>query len=168
VEPLYESKSDWWIIVMLVRRLAEKARARGIISFTDPDTGEVIPLGSLDAYETATGRIQFYIDHDWYLKLGEAFACHKEPIKAGGDYPIQLLGGHSRWSINSVWADDALLLQLQRGEPLLWLSPQDAQARGIRDGDRVEAFNDVGSFQAQVKSRILCRGPQEVSCPYTS
>jgi DMSO reductase family type II enzyme molybdopterin subunit len=223
VEPLYESKSDWWIIVMLVRRLAEKARARGIISFTDPDTGEVIPLGSLDEaltgaglyteddedaitrdaylsstnlemvdweeverrghvrftepglltalagdlapgepivpltrhvrdkvpYETATGRIQFYIDHDWYLELGEAFACHKEPIKAGGDYPIQLLGGHSRWSINSVWADDALLLQLQRGEPLLWLSPQDAQARGIRDGDRVEAFNDVGSFQAQ-------------------
>ena len=39
------------------------------------------------------------------------------------------------------------MLQLQRGEPVVWIGIADAAARGIRDGDRVRMHNDVGSCE---------------------
>ncbi|MBI4529362.1 MAG: molybdopterin-dependent oxidoreductase [Deltaproteobacteria bacterium] len=100
-------------------------------------------------YPTLTRRIQFYIDHDWYLELGEHLPTHKDCPKAGGDYPLQVTGGHARWSIHSDWIDDSIILALQRGEPLIYLSANDARAREVRDGDFVEVHNDVGDFAAR-------------------
>lgn len=113
----------------------------------DPIVGNTWHVEKKQPWPTVTGRMHFYLDHDWYLELGEAFPWHKESIKAGGDYPLQVLGGHARWSIHSMWADSPLMLRLQRGEPLMFLSVKDAAERGIHDGDRVEAFNDVGRFE---------------------
>lgn len=235
-EPLYESKSDYWIGHMLLRKLAERAREREVGTLRDPATGASFRLDQIDAaltlngqfneddeeanardqyensanieqqpwedvkrqgwvnftrpgfvlpfsadfagdtlapgepcvpltrhtrdkepYNTATGRIQTYIDHDWYLELGETFACHKEPPTAGGDYPIMLGGGHSRWSIHTLWSEDALMLQLQRGEPVVIVNDADAAARDISDGDLVEVHNDVGSFE--LKAVVAARVP---------
>jgi nitrate reductase alpha subunit len=50
----------------------------------------------------AHGRQQFLIDHPWYVEAGEALPVHKEPPKAGGDFPIRLTGGHTRWSIHAL------------------------------------------------------------------
>jgi len=225
-EPLYESKSDYGIGVLLLCKIAELARERGISMVKDPVTGREFQVDNLDdkitsggkytehdteavaaaAYNNATnieladweaakkqgwsaftglgssgtslefagevevgepwipltlhtdkkepwttrtGRIQFYIDHDWFIELGEDFAIHKDSIKAGGDYPIQLTGGHARHSIHSTWSDNAILLQLQRGEPLMWMNNKDAADRGIEDGDQVQVSNDVGDFEIQ-------------------
>ena len=62
-----------------------------------------------------------------------------------------LTAGHTRWSIHAQWRDEKLLLQLQRGEPVVYLNPRDAGARGVRDGDRVIVRNDVSSFVAMAK-----------------
>jgi DMSO reductase family type II enzyme molybdopterin subunit len=102
-------------------------------------------------WPTLTGRQQFYIDHEWYLAAGEELPTHKEPPKAGGDYPLRLTGGHTRWSIHSIWRDEPRLLRLQRGEPTLYLGSADAAARGIRDNDRVRVFNDVGACELLAK-----------------
>ncbi len=103
------------------------------------------------SYPTLTGRQQFYIDHPWFLKLDEALPTHKEPPHAGGNYPLTLTGGHTRWSIHAVWRDHALLLRLQRGEPVLFLNPDDATLRGVEEHDVVKVWNDLGSFQARCK-----------------
>ncbi len=66
-------------------------------------------------------------------------------------YREQAAGASTRWSIHSAWRDDVLMLQQQRGQPLMYMAPQDAEARGIRDGDRARAFNDLGAFIAMVK-----------------
>lgn len=102
-------------------------------------------------WPTLSGRVQFYIDHPWYLELGEEFPTFKEPPKAGGDYPLMLSSGHPRWSIHSLNQTDPLMLRLQRGEPCLYMSVEDARSRGIGDWDRVEVFNDVGRFRVRVK-----------------
>jgi DMSO reductase family type II enzyme molybdopterin subunit len=104
-----------------------------------------------EAWPTLSGRQQFLIDHPWYEELGEVIPIHKEPPKAGGDYPLRLTGGHTRWSIHATWRDSALMLALQRGEPAVWISSPDAAERNIGDGDRVRVFNDVGSFEAVAK-----------------
>ncbi|MBI2890837.1 MAG: molybdopterin-dependent oxidoreductase [Nitrospirae bacterium] len=103
-------------------------------------------------YPTATRRIQFYQDHPLYLEHGEALPVHKEPPKAGGDrYPLMLGGGHTRWSIHAAWRDNALMLRLQRGGPIAYVSLADARARGIRDGDEIEVFNDLNRFRIHAK-----------------
>ena len=47
--------------------------------------------------------------------------------------------------------DPDKLLQLQRGEPVAFVSPVDAEKRGIVDGERVRFYNDVGEMEIQVK-----------------
>ena len=101
-----------------------------------------------EAWPTFSGRQQFLIDHPWYEEVGESLPVFKEPPRAGGDFPIRLTGGHTRWSIHGAWRDSALMLQLQRGEPAVFVSAADARARGIADGDRVRVRNDNGAFEA--------------------
>ena len=100
-------------------------------------------------YPTLTRRIQFYLDHELFCELGEHLPVHKDPPKAGGDYPLTITSGHARWSIHSMWSDDAMLLQLQRGEPAMFMSTLDASARGVQDGEQVEVLNDIASFHIQ-------------------
>jgi DMSO reductase family type II enzyme molybdopterin subunit len=143
----------------------EEFKERGIAAYTsvgsgvrclgnacDIDIGEpVVPLtwhtAKKEPYPTLTRRLQFYIDHDWYKELGEHLPTHKDCPMAGGNYPLQLTGGHARWSVHSDWVDDAVMLAMQRGEPIVQLSPQDAAERNVRTGDSVVVYNDVGDCQ---------------------
>ena len=115
-----------------------------------------------DPWSTLTGRIQFYVDHDWYLEFGEQLPVHKDAPKAGGDFPITLTSGHARWSIHATWSGDPTMLRLQRGEPSLWISAQDALERGIEDNDKVEVFNAIGSFITRARPAPCVRPGQAV------
>ena len=98
-------------------------------------------------WKTLTGRQQFYLDHDWYLAEGEALPVHKEPLKNDG-YELRLTMGHARHGIHSWARDDSLLLSLQRGEPDVYVNPEDAAERGVKDGDMIRIYNDFGDFEA--------------------
>ena len=102
-------------------------------------------------WPTLTGRQQFLIDHPWYVEVGEALPVHKEPPPAGGNYPLRLTGGHTRWSIHAIWRDQRHMLRLQRGEPVMYMNIDDARRRNIGDHDQVRVFNDVGSFVIRAK-----------------
>lgn len=103
-------------------------------------------------WRTLTGRQQFYIDHDWYLKLGEQLPAHKEP-QENPSYPLYWNTPHGRWSIHSTWRDNRYMLRLQRGVPIVYIHPDDAANRNIRDNDWVKIFNQEGS--AVVRAKIL-------------
>ena len=127
---------------------------RSIGNACDLEVGEpLVPLTwhtqKKEPYPTLTRRLQFYIDHEWYLELDEHLPTHKDCPTAGGDYPLQVTGGHARWSIHSDWIDDSVILNLQRGEPVAFVSARDAESRGLRDGEFVELYNDVGNFRIQ-------------------
>ncbi len=115
-----------------------------------------------EPYPTLTRRIQFYIDHPFYLELNEALPVHKDPLKAGGDYPLILGGAHTRWSIHAAWRDDAHMLQLQRGRPVMYMNDADADARRIADGDLVEVYNDIDSFRIHAKISSALRPGQVI------
>jgi DMSO reductase family type II enzyme molybdopterin subunit len=137
-----------------IRGLGPQGATAGIYSDYD-ENAPVVPLRDFvekkQPYPTLTGRQQFYVDHRWFLELGEALPTHKPPPAAGGDYPLVLTGGHTRWSIHAQWRDDWLLLRLQRGEPVVYLNRRDCDARGIGDHDRVRVRNDLGAFIARAK-----------------
>ncbi|RMF20355.1 MAG: hypothetical protein D6760_11765, partial [Deltaproteobacteria bacterium] len=103
------------------------------------------------AWPTLTGRQQFYIDHPWFLEADEALPRYKPLPAAGGSGPILLTGGHNRWSIHAIWRAHPDLLRLQRGEPVMWMAPEDARRRRLADGDHVRVHNERGAFRVQVK-----------------
>jgi DMSO reductase family type II enzyme molybdopterin subunit len=116
-----------------------------------------------DPWPTLTGRQQFYIDHEWFLEVGEQLTVHKEPLPAGGPYPLRLTGGHNRWSQHAIFRANPQLLRLQRGSPECFISKADAQARGIADHDQVRVFNDIGEFILRAKVSPAVQ-PGEVIC----
>ncbi|MBI4515322.1 MAG: molybdopterin-dependent oxidoreductase [Deltaproteobacteria bacterium] len=113
-------------------------------------------------WPTLTRRMQFYIDHDWYFELGEELPVHKDNPPIGGDYPLQMTGGHTRWSIHAAWRDSAPMLRLQRGGPVMYMSPTDAEARHIADGESVRVRNDIGDFEIRAKVSPAVRPGQVI------
>jgi DMSO reductase family type II enzyme molybdopterin subunit len=107
-------------------------------------------------YETLTGRQQYYIDHEWFLKFDEALPVYHAPLKLK-DFPLQMTMGHARHGIHSMWRDDSFLVSLQRGEPDIYVNPDDAKQRGVKDGDLIEVFNTSGKFicQAHTSAAIM-------------
>jgi complex iron-sulfur molybdoenzyme family reductase subunit alpha len=96
-------------------------------------------------WPTLVGRQQFYIDHDWFLRLGEALPSHQAPIPEDDTrYPLYWNTPHGRWSIHSTWRDNRYMLRLQRGVPIVYIHPEDARQRGIEDGDWVRIRNQIG------------------------
>jgi anaerobic selenocysteine-containing dehydrogenase len=118
-------------------------------------------------YPTYNRRITFYIDHDWFLEAGEGFPVHKDNPKMGGDYPLRMTSGHQRWSIHSIWITDDVLARTHQGRPFMFMNTEDAQKRGIEDGDLVRVYNDFDDFTVHVKLTSATRsekssGPGQV------
>ncbi len=108
-------------------------------------------------WPTYTGRVQFYIDHPWFIEAGEALPVHKASPKAGGDYPFQMVSCHCRWSVHTTWRDIPLLLRLQRGEPVMYVNVDEAKKLGIPDGDFAELYNDLGTVYMRIKHTTMVR-----------
>ena len=102
-------------------------------------------------WRTLVGRQQFYIDHPWFLDLGEELPVSKEPVT--DPYPLYWNTPHGRWSIHSTWRDNRYMLRLQRGMPIAYLNPLDAAARGIADNDWIRIYNHIGF--CVVRAKIL-------------
>jgi DMSO reductase family type II enzyme molybdopterin subunit len=111
-------------------------------------------------YPTLTRRIQFYIDHEWFLEADEALPRHKDNPQMGGAGPLRMLSGHLRWSIHSTWVANKLMLYTHRGEPFLLMNPEDAASRGVADGDEVRVHNDFDEFRVRAKTAPSMRPGQ--------
>ncbi len=223
VEPVGDSKSDWAFHCLILKKIQERAIARGVSTYTDRHGGErrldecyddftfqgrftednpqdllqemleittnlngigweelkekgferftgvgtgVVHIGNAGdikpdetlvanswyvekkmPWPTLTRRLQFYIDHPFYQEMGVVLPTHKDNPPIGGNHPLQMTSGHNRWSIHAMYRDHKPLLRLQRGEPVIFTSADDAEERGVSDGDKVRVFNDLGDFE---------------------
>ncbi len=113
-------------------------------------------------WPTLTRRIQFYIDHPLYMELGEELPVHKEPPKSGGDFPLVMTGGHNRHSIHGFFRTNPITLNLERGEPVVFMADSDANERAIEDHDLVRVYNDIGEFRVRAKVSPTVRPGQVI------
>ena len=113
-------------------------------------------------WRTLTGRQQFYLDHPWMIAFGEGLTSYRPPVdlktvnemidrKPNGHKEISLnfITPHQKWGIHSTYTDNLLMLTLNRGGPVIWLSEDDAKSAGIADNDCVELFNSNGAIAAR-------------------
>jgi nitrate reductase alpha subunit len=108
-------------------------------------------------WRTLTGRMHFYLDHDWMRDVGEGLPQYRPPLDMhrlfgdpvlGADgsrtITVRYLTPHNKWSIHSEYQDNLFMLSLSRGGTLVWMSPADAGSIGAADNDWVECVNGNG------------------------
>uniref|UniRef100_UPI00286A9100 molybdopterin dinucleotide binding domain-containing protein n=1 Tax=Roseateles sp. TaxID=1971397 RepID=UPI00286A9100 len=113
-------------------------------------------------WRTLTGRQQFYQDHAWMQAFGEGFCSYRPPVdlktlvevqglKPNGNQEIALnfITPHQKWGIHSTYSDNIMMLTLNRGGSVIWISEDDAKSAGIVDNDWVELFNSNGAIAAR-------------------
>jgi DMSO reductase family type II enzyme molybdopterin subunit len=103
-----------------------------------------------ERFETLTGRLTFYVDHPMWIAAGANVPTAKEPIRPRR-LPFLLMTPHARWSIHSTYKTSPILQRLQRGKPYVMINPKVAAARGIKDGDDVRMFNELGQVVLMAK-----------------
>ncbi|PTW62832.1 respiratory nitrate reductase alpha subunit apoprotein [Breoghania corrubedonensis] len=113
-------------------------------------------------WRTLTGRQQLYQDHLWMRAFGEGFCVYRPPIDTKSVNPalrakadgaphlvLNFITPHQKWGIHSTYTDNLLMLTLNRGGPVVWLSETDAAKAGIADNDWVEVYNANGALVAR-------------------
>ncbi|GGG77569.1 nitrate reductase subunit alpha [Corynebacterium pelargi] len=128
----------------------------------------------LKPFHTLSGRMHYYLDHDWFIDYGEALPMYRPPLdhlhvhgetapgellqnNAGDpEVTVRYLTTHNKWSIHSQYYDNLHVLSISRGGQVIWMSQKDADKLGVRDNDWVEAYNRNGvvSARAIVSYRI--------------
>lgn len=102
-----------------------------------------------------SGRIEFYKDEDTFLKMGEALPVHKPPFeeseyalnpKTKEKYTFAYITRNAIYRVHSTHSNNVWMNELQDGKPRIWISPQDAAEKGIKEGDQVEVYNDRGKL----------------------
>ncbi|MBW2123911.1 MAG: molybdopterin-dependent oxidoreductase, partial [Deltaproteobacteria bacterium] len=105
------------------------------------------------------GRLYDNLPSDWGDLTPSA--VYRSPVRGMDDplvkrYPLMLVCPHCRYLVHYLFWDHPWL----RGhlyQHRIWISPADAKARGVKDGDLVEAYNDRGRviMAAYVTSRMM-------------
>ncbi|MYK30791.1 MAG: nitrate reductase subunit alpha, partial [Boseongicola sp. SB0670_bin_30] len=121
-------------------------------------------------WRTLTGRQQLYQDHLWMRAFGEGLMSYRPPVdlksitkeinldaRDGTPHVVlNFITPHQKWGIHSTYSDNLLMLTLNRGGPVIWISENDAAEAGIVDNDWVELYNANGALTARavVSQRI--------------
>ena len=110
-------------------------------------------------WHTFTGRQHFFLDHPWIGEYGEQLPVYRPPLDMpeltdtaageGRTVTVRYLTPHAKWSIHSEYQENLLMQTLARGGPVIWMSPQDAEAVGAADNDWIEAVNANGVVVAR-------------------
>jgi anaerobic dimethyl sulfoxide reductase subunit A len=177
IEPLHECRSDFHIAAELGKKLGlgayfektEEQYIEDLLASGHP-TMEGISLARLKEgpatarrlhrpshFRTSTGLIEFYTER---LKIfGQELPIYLEPLESARSekartYPLTLLTSRSANRMHSSLGRIPGLPGAE-AEPMLEISPADARARDITDGDAVRVFNARG--QAVLKARLSHR-----------
>ncbi|MGE0311658.1 MAG: nitrate reductase subunit alpha [Lautropia sp.] len=144
------------------RKIISSPTWSGIESETVSYNAGYTNVHELIPWRTLTGRQQFYQDHPWMIAFGEALSTYRPPVdlKATGqihnargngnpEILLNFITPHQKWGIHSTYTDNLIMLTLNRGGPVVWLSEDDAKRAGIVDNDWVELFNVNGAIAAR-------------------
>ncbi|MHB1103631.1 MAG: nitrate reductase subunit alpha [Devosia sp.] len=167
--PKEDEKIRFHDILAQPRKIISSPTWSGIESETVCYNASYTNVHELIPWRTLSGRQQLYQDHLWMRAFGEALCLYRPPIdtksvkpvidsKPNGNKQVVLnfITPHQKWGIHSTYSDNLLMLTLNRGGPVVWISEVDAAKADIADNDWVEAYNANGALVARavVSQRI--------------
>ncbi|MCI8660319.1 MAG: molybdopterin-dependent oxidoreductase [Lachnospiraceae bacterium] len=172
VKPAGQCKSNWDTFRLLARAMGYEEEYfdrteeevlwdllehpdKGLLNISEEEwqlleKGGVIttPFADHGRFLTEDGRIQIVNE-----SLADPLPCYRE--NHGGQEPLCLVAVPSFYTLNSTFLDREDLTG-RRGEARIFLHPADGAARGIKEGDLVEVFNDLAQvcFRAGISDRV--------------
>ena len=188
IEPLFESRSDRWIMTELAKRLGfgddfdkpDDDLLRHVLEPTGVtleqlEEGPVNPMPDPwvpfadKKFNTASGRIELfslYLQERGFDPLLE----YLHPVEApwvdtarAARYPLQLINRKNHNHVNSSFHHHDFLTEIWASQ-VLQIHPDDAQPRGIEDGARIRVFNDRGEIEAMAQvTKGIMRGVVSVT-----
>lgn len=117
-------------------------------------------------WPTLSGRLEFYVENPGArIDIGKPIdkdfyhmPTYHTPFEAYDEseqhekYPLYHYCERTRWHLHTQYNHAPVLRELDP-EPYLRMNPVDAEARGIAEGDYVEAYNDRGPLRVQGEIR---------------
>ena len=102
------------------------------------------------AFDTPSGRVEFYSERARSLGLPALPLYQSLPSST---YPLAFRQGRTLTQFHAFYDHGQALPTLAKAdsEPWLWISPADADARGIDDGMPIRLFNERGEFHARAR-----------------
>jgi anaerobic selenocysteine-containing dehydrogenase len=171
IPPVGESKSNWEVFSLLAQRmgfqepffrqtaddlidhlLSVPSTMREGIDHEAFSAGKAVeiplPSDARTCFKTPSGRIEILNP-----KESHPLPCYLPPYK--GDYPFRLMTGPSLYALNSSFREREDLRKKEKAM-YLQMNPADASAKGIKEGDPVIAFNQLGevSFILYVTPKV--------------
>jgi anaerobic selenocysteine-containing dehydrogenase len=172
LEPPGECRSAIWVLRELARRLAiddffpwphEEALLDEILDHPATGHATVAALRETDGmralrvshvahpdfvFPTPSGKIELYSERARSLGLPALPVCAELPRSK---YPLVFRQGRTLTHFHAFYDRGRALptLAALEADPVLWISPTDAAARGIRDGDAIRVANERGAMTAR-------------------
>jgi anaerobic selenocysteine-containing dehydrogenase len=112
---------------------------------------QVSPIAYPDCqFHTPSGKVEFFSARAQSLGL-PPLPVYAEPSLPA--YPLTLCQGRTLTQFHSFYDHGQALPTLAQldPEPYLWISPDDAAARGLHDGAAIRIYNERGSFNARAR-----------------
>jgi anaerobic selenocysteine-containing dehydrogenase len=99
-------------------------------------------------FDSPSGKIEFYSSQAEKLGL-PPLPVHR--VDRDSSYPLTLSFGRTLTHFHSFYDEGKALASLAKHNtaPQLWISPADADARQLADGDAIRIYNDRGEFAAK-------------------
>lgn len=103
-----------------------------------------------DRFHTPSGKVEFFSARAQALGL-PPLPVYQEPSRS--EYPLTLCQGRTLTHFHGFYDHGQVLPTLARldPEPYLWISPDDAAARGLHDGAAIRVYNERGAVQARAR-----------------
>ena len=144
-------QSQWPLIANIEPHLdIERLKAEKMVRAATPPVAWDPFFGR--EFNTPSARLEFYSER--LVPVGAQLASYREPLEvptaaslAAGksdEHPYQFFSGRQRFFMQSMFTDDPVMAELSGGKPTSRINPLDARKEGIRDGDRVEIYNQRG------------------------
>jgi len=159
IPPVGESKSNWEVFSLLAQKMGFDEPFFGqtsddlvnhLLSIPSPMREGIdqkalaegkaveltLPPDARTRYRTPSGKIEI-------LNPREPHPLPSYLPPYGGDYPFRLMTAPSFYALNSTFRERSDLLRKERAM-FLQMNPADAEAKGLKQGQKVTAFNQLG------------------------
>ena len=171
IPPVGESKSNWEVFCLLAKRMGFdepffRQTADDLIdhllsipnplregidqkTFLAGKAVEIpLPSDACTRFKTPSGKIEILNPKESY-----PLPCYLPPYE--GDYPFRLMTGPSLYALNSSFRERDDLRKKEK-TIFLQMNPVDAEAKGMREGEPVIAFNQLGEafFTLHITSKV--------------
>ena len=104
------------------------------------------------AFPSPSGKCEFYSQR--LADMGQDglpdYVANYEVAQANAEFPLAMISPPARNFLNSSFVNLQSLRDIE-AEPVLEMHPEDAQARGIQDGDGIRVFNQRGTYHCKAR-----------------